>query len=75
MISKMWCRAIRVVINSLSFIDELGNCGAIKGCWGSCENTLHSREVPWQPCEQESAMQLAINRHCRIEGTRLEIPT
>ena len=47
--------------------------GAIKGCWGSCENTLHSREVPWQPCDQESASQLATNEHFRIEETTAEI--
>ena len=29
--------------------------GAIKGWWGLCKNTKHSREVPSQPCEREQA--------------------
>ena len=46
---------------------------AIKGCWGSFENTLHGREVPCQPCEQESALQVASNKHCHTEETSVEI--
>ena len=57
-------------LNSLP-IDELGN-------WchprlvGPCANTRHSREVPWQPCEQEPALQDATNRHRHTEGSSVE---
>ena len=46
--------------------------GAIKGWWGSGKNTRHSREVPWQPCEWELALQAATNEHCHTEGTSVE---
>ena len=28
------------------------------------KNTRHIREVPWQPCELEPAIQVATNQHC-----------
>ena len=40
--------------------------GAIKGWWE------HSREVPWQPCEREPALQAAINQHGETEGMSVE---
>ena len=45
---------------------------AIQGWWGPCANTRHSREVPWQPCEREAALQTATNRHHHTEGTSVE---
>ena len=45
---------------------------AIQGWWGPCANTRHSREVPWQPCEQEPALQAATNQHRHTEGTSVE---
>ena len=46
--------------------------GAIQGWCRPCANTRHSREVPWQPCEQEPALQAATNRHRHMEGTSVE---
>ena len=46
--------------------------GAIQGWWGPRANTRHSREVPWQPCEREPALQAATNRHRHTEGTSVE---
>ena len=40
---------------------SLGIIGVIKDWWGPCKNTRHSREVPWQPCAQEPALQVATN--------------
>ena len=47
--------ACRLSLNSLM---RLGT-GALKGWWGPCKNTRHSREVPWEPCEWERALQAA----------------
>ena len=46
--------------------------GAIQGRWGSRTNTRHSREVPWQLCEREPALQAATNQHRHTEGTSVE---
>ena len=46
--------------------------GAIQGWWRPCPNTRHSREVPWQPCEQEPALKAATNQHHPTEGTSVE---
>ena len=46
--------------------------GAIQGWWEPCTNTKHSREVPWQPCEQEPVLQAATNKHRHAEGTSVE---
>ena len=37
-----------------------------------CKNTRHTREVPWQPCEWEPALQAATNQHCQSEGASVE---
>ena len=46
--------------------------GAIKGWLGPCANTRLSREVPWQPCERETALQVATNQHWHTEGPSVE---
>ena len=45
---------------------------AIQGWWGHHAYTRHSREVPWQPCEPEPALQAATNHHRHTEGTSVE---
>ena len=37
--------------------------GASKGWWGPRANTRHSKEVSWQPCRREAALQAATNQH------------
>ena len=39
------------------------------GGGGGYKNTRHSREIPWQPCEEESTRQVVINQCCHDEGT------
>ena len=46
--------------------------GANRGWWGPCTNTRHSREVLWQPCEREPALQEATNQHRHTEATSVE---
>ena len=45
---------------------------SLEGWWVPCKNTRHTREVPWQPCEWEPALQAATNQHCHSEGTSVE---
>ena len=45
---------------------------AIQGWWGPSAKTRHSKEVPWQSCEQEPALKVATNQHCHTEGTSVE---
>ena len=47
----------------------------IKHWWEPYENTRHSREIPWQPCEWELDLQAATNWHFHTEGTSVEICT
>ena len=71
-----------------SSVDELGNCGAIKGCSGSCEKTLHSREVDGREQggrevdgrlagrhsrEVDACSWQAMNNHCHTEGNSVVI--
>ena len=37
--------------------------GASKGWWRPRANTRHSKEVSWQPCRREAALQAATNQH------------
>ena len=46
--------------------------GAIKRWWGPRENTRHSMQVPWQPCEREPALQTANNQNRHTEGTSVK---
>ena len=46
--------------------------GAIKSWWGPRENTRHSMQVPWHPCEREPALQAANNQNQHTEGTSLK---
>ena len=46
--------------------------GAIKGWWRPSENTRHSRDVPRQPSEWETALQAATNQQSHSKGRLLE---
>ena len=46
--------------------------GATKSWWKPRENTRHSMEVPWQPCEREPALQAANNQNRQTEGTSVK---
>ena len=52
--------------------DELGNWCYPRLVAGPHANTRRSREVPWQPCEQEPALQVATKQHHHTEGTSVE---
>ena len=52
------------ILNSLP-IDELGN-------WCHPRLVEHSREIPWQHCEREPALQVATSLHRHTEGASEE---